>query len=540
MSSAVSRLASGVGPRTRRGLGALVVVGLLFGALPGDGRGAAPAHLRGGAASSSPPPHDFHGTGQKGGVAAARRVLAHVTSPERETSGRFPSSLRATPGRSCSARECVTIDATRRGVPMSHAAQGFLHGLSRSTDRAVVRSLSPRNWRLSDDAIYDLAKSFGAAVTWIISDSWWRETCQQGTRSCPVPPWDDWPRYEAFVRELVRRSIADGRPVDFWDVVNEPGTPEVGSGSATLYLEQFRRAHDAIRSVDPDARIVGPSLAAFADSRYGLSGYRAWPHELDLETFLDYIGSVGLKFDALSWHEISPDAREANPVRSPADLFAHVQRARSLLARYPDVGPMQIHINEYSPVSMHRVPGLAVGWLAAIEAAGVDAAMRTCWNENDQSGGSYSDCKVGSLGGLLMRDARSPRAIYWTYRAYASMPQDRVVGLVRSDLSALAAKDADRQLVDVLLGRHERCAPSSATDCRGNAAEPTTVDLALRFPYSDSHARVEIWRVPNVDEPLHEPQRVGADDIELAGGWATMHLSQVRDGDALLVSVRRR
>lgn len=444
----------------------------------------------------------------------------------------------AVPGRMCRTDVCLTVDSRELARPATFSVQGFLHGISRDTDSAIVSALRARHWRLSDERTYDLARAQGAKITWIISDSWWRETCRRGSRACPIPPWEDWARYESFVRDLVRRSITSNRPVDFWDIVNEPGTPETGSGSVPLYLEQFRRAHNVIRSVDAGAKLVGPSIPSFADDPYPVRGYRTRVSDLDLRTFVEYVDSAQIRFDALSWHEHTSDAREANPVRSPADLVDHIARARRVVSEWKSVGPMGIHVNEYVLAESRRIPGWNVGWIAALERAHVDAAMRTCWMEEDAGRSPYPGCRYGVLDGLLERDARTTRPVYWVHRKYAEMTGTGATIVTNRRLSVYATRDDGKRKMRVLLGRHEHCTRMTNPGCVDvQSADPIDIDIEIHFPYDATSAQLTIDRIPNQRESLIRPSRLAAGPIELNHGWFTVHLRKVADGDALAFTV---
>ena len=65
-------------------------------------------------------------------------------------------------------------------------------------------------------------------------------------------------------------------------------------GTVDQQLQEFRLAYDAIKSVDPSLKVMGPSLSAFADAPYPAGGYRNVNHDLDLSTFLDFAAAQGV------------------------------------------------------------------------------------------------------------------------------------------------------------------------------------------------------------------------------------------------------
>lgn len=446
-------------------------------------------------------------------------------------------SFEATTGRCRSTGACLTIDGTQTRGATRLRAQGFLHGITRTTDATRVSSLRPQHWRLSETRTYDLAKKHGAETTWIISDSWYQKNYSK-ERGEVIPPWENWLRYEAFVRDLVRRSIESGRRVDYWDVINEPGTPQTGDGNVALYLEEYRRAHGAIRSVDPNAKIVGPSIGTFADEPYPVTGYRTSQRDIDLRTFLDYADQFALRFDGLSWHEHTSNGREANPLRSPEDLVDHVTRARRLIAETSMNRSMEIHVNEYTQWESRDIPGWTAGWVRALEEANVDVSMRACALEREGGSAPFSSCAVGALDGLLRKDERSTRPVYWVYRAYADMTGQRIPASSGARLSAYATRNDERGDVRVLLGRHERCSEGTSQDCKGvRDAAPADVDVEIRSPYPNRSVSITVEQIPHGSGALREPQPVLSADVS-PGEWVSIRLDGVRDGDAFTVRMQ--
>lgn len=434
---------------------------------------------------------------------------------------------------------CVVADGSKLRGSADLRAQGFLHGLTSTTDAARVEALKPQHWRLADEATYDLARAHGARITWVISDSWWQATCENGQTRCPMPPWQNWELYDSFVRSLVLQSIGSNRPVDYWDVVNEPPSKQTGSGTPEQYYEQLRHAHDAIRTVDPDAKIVAPSLTTYADV-LPPEGHRSSKRNLELKTFLDFAVANNLRFDAISWHENTGNPEEPFPTRRPSDIVGHVAQARALLTKYPALGPVEIHINEYSPLRSRNIPGWVTGWIAGLEDADVDASMRTCWAENEPGKAKYTGCRpFGMLDGLLERDERTPRPAYWVYESYADMTGDRLRTSTNDPtVSVFATTDDAARQMRLLVGRHERCTAATNPDCIHTETLPTrSIDVRLRLPWQRV-ARAEVRKITNQAGSMPEAPPVVTSVEHGPDSWTTIHLPDVVDGDAYAIIVR--
>jgi hypothetical protein len=248
---------------------------------------------------------------------------------------------------------CVTVSSAR-GASVSHNAQGFLHGTSSSTSTAKVDALDPQSWRIParSYAPFVRARQAGGTVTALLSDAWryWADTHGLVGQN----PWADWTKYQEFVVSTVQLHQSLGLLPEYWEIQNEPDHALAYTDSQpetrALVLEQFRVAHDAIRSVLPNARIVGPSLSQFifADAT----------RTLDLRSFLDFVKANGLRFD-LAWHELGHSS-PASIAGDPRAVVSHVDTARAALA---DRGltDVRIHINEYGAAWNFDQPGVRVG-----------------------------------------------------------------------------------------------------------------------------------------------------------------------------------
>jgi hypothetical protein len=474
---------------------------------------------------------------------------------------------------------CVDVDGTTNLGPALRRAQGLLSGLTPGMDLAAVDDLHVQNVRTSVDqdiaplggtgfptSMYELAKDTGASVTFIVSDYWWRN------HNNPVvwggdgrqPPWlDGFVAYDAFVKQLVQNSITSGKHVDWWDILNEPqndcgaSNDDVTKGhySATcnkeLYLEEYKHAHDAIRSVDPNAKIVGPSLAEF-DSEPNPAvilppdcSYRA-SRFLDMSTFIDYAKTNNLRFDAISWHELGLQPCEQGFMTSPSVIDTHVARARQLLAA-AGMSSTQIHINEYGPRPYNLNPGWIAGILAHIDASNVDLANHSCWDVNDDGAPSYSSCYSGAWGsgdegtadGLFFRDGWTKRSTYWAHQRYGTMTGTRTTSTTsETGLSAFSTRSGSQH--KVLVARHVGCRVTVNPNCtqavNPTPAPTTTGTVRVKVSTAASTLPVTVERIPDVGA-LPAPIVDSTGSVAVVGGYVTVSLPAVADGDAYAITI---
>ncbi|MDQ1357989.1 MAG: xylan 1,4-beta-xylosidase [Acidimicrobiaceae bacterium] len=457
---------------------------------------------------------------------------------------------------------CSTVDATVVMGPARQRAQGFLDSIYPVGDMvARVRQLKPQSWRGAptylpatgalDWSSWDAAVATGAETTLLLSSLWHSETT---TGAGARPPWADWGAYATWVTATVRAIRATGRRVSYWEIQNEPGAPTyfspADSAAATVadYLEQFRVAYGAIKEADPAAKIIGPSLSHFADypGEY-------LPNEPDLVTFLDFAARNGLRLAAVSWHEIDDDLGP-NPrdySSQPQRIEDHVAEARRLIAERVALGGPAVWVNEYGRHVNYAIPGWTLGDIAAIEAASVDRAGRSCWPEQGPGGALYDDCPAPTLDGLLAADGSTPRANYWVYATYARMT-GRLVATASSDatISVLATRDDGSERVQAMVGRHVGCLPGVNLSCtRADAGTvaatpvpnpvPIPVSLEVRVPWATATAKVTIAQVSPTWGPLPNPPTVFQGPVTVNAGRLTLVLPAVADGEVYLVTIGR-
>jgi xylan 1,4-beta-xylosidase len=375
----------------------------------------------------------------------------------------------------------VTVQLDRR-LGGRHSASGFLHALGpgRPPDR-LVAPLRPRLWR-GDLRRASLARAvrLGARYELVLSDLWGYRKDHWNGRG---PPWEHLREWEKLVR--LAAGPLRGRRVLF-DVWNEPDDRGYFGGGLQRYIRVYLAARRAIeRELGPGAEVGGPSTSHYLP---------LWSEAL----------ALCCRPHFLSWHATDPALTPAAISRQLRDL------KRRLGARHA------LQINEFGSPAGRYQPGKTVGYLAAIEGGGADAAARACW--------SPLECGPASLDGLLT-PAGEPRAVWWAQRWYALTPPDGRVGTEVSDgrLSTLASRGSPSR---VMLGRVER-----------GSGRALDVAVALRgLAGSNVHVRIE--RLPDSGPAaLPRPERIADEDLHVDHGAARAFVPGLRPHEAALVTV---
>jgi hypothetical protein len=385
---------------------------------------------------------------------SAARTEAPVAAP-----AIAPIPLADLPGLPPDAARCVDVFADQDRGPV-RLLTGFLHGLHPDLPDAAIRRLKPQYWREGSLAqSRRIVTGHGAALDVIVS--------------CLCPdrphPWEDFVGYADRVSAAVAAVRNKCRRVRYWEVWNEPQGGPFWHGTREQFLETFKVVHDAIRRVDADAWIGGPSWAAF-----------------DYNGTLQFLWNCrkhGVRLDFLAWHEIHS---------RPWEIPLNTARLRHLVGtKYPDLGIKEYHVNEWGSPKVG--PGTQVAFFHYLDAAGIDCAAKTIWDMKE-----YLDD--------LMDGPLKAKTAYWAWACYAGGTGQRL--RTRSNdprLVALASRSSSGE-VKVLVGR-ARNASMCHHDYEPNpspALPPVAARIALHGLPAGRPVRVEIRRLPSDDVPLRE------------------------------------
>ena len=332
----------------------------------------------------------------------------------------------------------LIVDFGRELGPVTYRASGFLHGFSPDEPPDdVIAPLKPQALRSRSYtdygilATYERAKRLGvkhvsAVIGCIVTD--------RGLIPLPGLKDNDWSPWEDQVEQMVK-DVRNKKWQVEWDVWNEPNGTFVGhskwQGKKTeeeqmaLWKETWKRAVMKIRSLDPQAVIIGPSTSGYA--------------EKFIKDFLLYAKDQKVLPDQLSWHEYS----------GGPNIVAHAQTMREFM-KAAAIPELPICINEYCGPNEQFHPGAKVNYFAGLERASVISANSACWSDE-----CCSNCEELMLNGLVNQPEKDPRSIWWTYKAYAEITGTLVdVQTTMWWWNAVAGYDAARRQARMLLGRY--------------------------------------------------------------------------------------
>jgi hypothetical protein len=299
----------------------------------------------------------------------------------------------------------------------------------------------------------------------------WIAACQGSAAQPTRCGTDDLSVYGSMVAQIVAHSDPVIRD---WEIWNEPDTAEFFDGSPGQYAQMLRVAHDAIKTIDPQANVLLGGIS-------GVSGM-GWLAQVFATPGVD----AEHGFDIANIHE-----------RGTLDELApDVTSWRRFLAGYGFAGPLWVTEHgypsdpgfQYDPAFASGLPSQAAFLAASIPTlfdAGADAVFVT---ERDNLGGEFAS--EGLLGGdVLDPPVSDPQPI--EKPAYAAV----------------------RAIAD--------CYSSLGRDCVGPtpAALPPSLVIAPTLPGSSTVSAV------SVSDPGPSPLQLGAVALaeRTAGSLAVRH-----------------
>ena len=294
----------------------------------------------------------------------------------------------------------------------------------------------------------------------------------------------------------MQNILASGQRVDYWDVYNEPGwhgyysAADFATETPADLLQQFLVTYQAIKSVDPTAAIVGPSIGEWAMQPLPPNSLT---HEPDLATFLRFAAAHQLQLAAVAWHDNG---------KTPAALYADAMTTWALIRSLPALGDPKMFFDEYGSQVTEPIPGWDVGYLATITNAGISSAVRSCWN----------NCSLPALDGLLSNDGQSTTPDFYVGSTYAEMSgQMMTVSSTDNTVQALGSVNSSKRQIVALIGQSAGC--PLATSCNpawdpASSSSPTTVRVNLVVPWTSSSTNVGLSYEPfqpgvNVSGPIN-------------------------------------
>lgn len=363
----------------------------------------------------------------------------------------------------------VSVDLGATGAFVSQKATGFLHGLSdRLPSTSHYEALKPRIHRFpaflgnpnmlpntppgesgqsgfSSPGFMSRLQNAGVKQQVIISDeymwfglhnSWGWPGDAAHSGKTPYQLLDE--KIDSIVDHALANFPASGGWQIEWDLWNEPDNAEFWGRSQAQFFETWKHAFQRVRAKDPNAVIVGPSIAYFVTS--GPTPERAgW-----LEAFLLYARDNNVLPNIVSWHEMV----------NPKEIPSQVQYIRDFMAAN-GIADRPIDVNEYQGpgIDLMQSPGNTIRFLSNLERTNIRHAIRACWNEDPaQTDSTTNGLSPGRLDNIMTTSPLQPRALWHVYHSYSEMTGNIVPVTPGGFLSGLGSVDAAAGKARILIG----------------------------------------------------------------------------------------
>lgn len=262
----------------------------------------------------------------------------------------------------CFAQQTLKVNLSTTIRPVTHCASGSLYGVTETLPTDIVNLVAP----LKPNVFANPAQS-GAGKQQPIGDAIKvSERLQNTTAKVQVrlpdvlPGWPyKWPGTQAYLNtctQVINSKKSSGRTnYDGYEIWNEPeGTWQSANGNFNTTC--WKPTYDLVRSLDPGARIIGPSLSYYSNTY--------------MRNFLTYCKANNCIPDVICWHQWG-----AGGFLSSYNQYRALEKELGISAR-------PISINEYSSKTSdpnEGCPGYSVPFIAKFERHGVESACISWW-----------------------------------------------------------------------------------------------------------------------------------------------------------------
>ncbi|WP_262380536.1 CBM35 domain-containing protein [Nonomuraea sp. PA05] len=343
----------------------------------------------------------------------------------------------------------LTVDVARPFRPVTHAASGGLYGLAENSRPADSTLLPIKVNSLTQPAPGVGQRPNGqppGGDSLLIAPQATRVGAGQFIRMPDIYPdfpyrwvsWDDWlAKVDTMVRARLNATTVTN--VIGWELWNEPDYTW-NTAAAGNFNDGWVRTHRAVRALDPQTPIVGPSTAVYN---------RSW-----MQAFLTRARDTGTLPDVICWHELQ------DPVRIASDIADYRNLEASL-----GISPRRLSINEYAAPAEVDVPGRIASYVAKLERGGAESAHRAFWYE------------YGTMNGLVVNNSQ-PTGTWWLYKWYGDMAGGMLTTTpsTQTGLDGFASYDGTRRIVNVVFGNE---AGTNTVNLTGLGALGSSVRVTL-------------------------------------------------------------
>ncbi len=385
--------------------------------------------------------------------------------------------------------EPLGITAFRGGghVTGGWIGDGYTYGSGTQTDVATVIAQARRLTQSPNHAQYQV----------LLSDIFGADGGQPSNTTYPCTS-GNCSNWVTFIADVVGALQATGLPFAY-DIWNEPDISVFWPGGAqtTQYYQMWNSAYREIRSVAPNATIVGPDFA-----------FTPQQNQSEWQGFLAQAKSSGTVPNEITNHE---EGDGDDPVADSRAIESDITAA--------GISPApKLSANEYQPAD-RQTAGVTAWYLARFAQSGYANAMR----------GNWACCLTPNLTGVLtnVNGTYEPNGNWWAMRAYADMTGSLVSTSGEVGSTAIsAAEDGSARRSVAIVGDDNGYTGAASVTYSGLASVPWLA--------SNGSVHVTVDRIPD-QYPLSAPQVVYDQNVSASSGSITVPLTFQSAHDAFAI-----
>jgi hypothetical protein len=337
--------------------------------------------------------------------------------------------------------DTLTVDASGNLGSPSYRASGFLHPFNPDATQpadSLVTLLKPQVMRYAagtsapqgpEACTWATTPAYGQRINNLgiahqqvsIADQWGFPACYPDGKITLPGDNGDFSVWDNLCHDLVLWEQGQGLNPEY-DIWNEPIDDWTWGGrSLEQWLQTWKHCYQAIRAVNPNAVIVGPST----------TNVPSWYRQ-----FVQFARDNNVVPNYFTWHQFGQSG----------DPYAATTYVQTILAE-EGVSYQGLIVNETNrnphDVNDNSVGGLA--WmLARFERAGVAGVAHTC----------LASCNQGNLSGALING--QPTGGWWLYQRYAAITDHLLPVTAGTYLDGVAGADPSTQQMRVLVGTNDQ------------------------------------------------------------------------------------
>lgn len=261
-----------------------------------------------------------------------------------------------------------------------------------------------------------------------------------------------------------------------------------GQEARNKFFADWKTVYNHIRSLDSQAKIAGPNLAAYNAQFY--------------DDFFTYAKNNNVLPDVTTWHELGNDFF--------TDWYNHYNHYRNVEKKL-GISATPIAINEYARISGDLgVPGNLIQWMTRFENSKVDG-MLAYWT----AAGTLND---------LVTENNKPTGGWWLYKWYGQLTGHTVTvtpPTTNGSLQALAALDPDKKQARILFGGSVNPSDVYSTDVVIKGLDTAS--------YMSKNVHVSIIGVDNSGtNPANDPYSVQEQNYPVTNGQITVPIHNLK------------